>query len=166
MVLNLMTSMSASIHPPSIIQLTGYDKNSPTLLDPSRGVNHTQYAILSLITKHSVASNSFDDQFFKPSHIYRPSPFSTLNRIIHWFISWNAFSDPILWFNVQNSFLLGVTTSLYPGVLTGPSLLCEVSEFAYSGADSLLCISNIGIQLFNSLGIRSSWVGNLIHIVF
>ena len=57
-------------------------------------------------------------------------------------------------------------TSLYPGVLTGPSLLCEGSEFGYSGVGSLLRRSNRGLQYINALGSRSGLGGKLIHLVF
>ena len=59
-VLNPMTSMDASLHPPAILQLTVSDKNIPTILAHIRGLNHTQDATFSLTSKNSVASTSFD----------------------------------------------------------------------------------------------------------
>ena len=72
-VLSPMTSMADSLHPLEKLVLTGSDKNSPTLLIPSIGVNHTQDATLSLTIKNTVDSTSFDDPVLNlPISIYLP----------------------------------------------------------------------------------------------
>ena len=72
-VLNPITPMDTYLHPPAIIQLTISDTNSPTLLSPIRGVNYTQGAKFSLITKTSVSSTSFGDPFLSlPIYIDLP----------------------------------------------------------------------------------------------